>query len=70
VDSEKKIVAFPLFGAQVPIPVSSIKSVSFTPVEGDYACLRVDFLYPGASFIKAQEGISFPHPDANFIKEM
>jgi len=70
VDSEKEIVVFPLFGAQVPIPVSSIKSVSFTPVEGEYACLRVDLLYPGASFIKGQEGLTFSHPDANFIKEM
>lgn len=70
VDSEKEVVVFPLFGAHVPIPISTIKSVSFTPVEGDYACLRVDLLYPGASFIRGQEGIAFPYPDANFIKEM
>jgi nucleosome binding factor SPN SPT16 subunit len=73
VNIDDGVVMLPMFGGRVPVPITAVRNVSYTPVDGDYAYLRINLLFPGSNVggkPGGGEAAKFPHPEANFIKEM
>ncbi|XP_055357882.1 FACT complex subunit SPT16-like [Paramacrobiotus metropolitanus] len=69
VDRKNETLILPLFGEPVPFHISMIKSVAIS-LEGDYTYLRINFNHPGSAVIGGKELMQFPHPEAQFVKEL
>lgn len=39
-------------------------------IEGDFTYLRINFNHPGSAVVGGKELMQFPHPEAQFVKEL
>ncbi|CAG0907689.1 unnamed protein product, partial [Cyprideis torosa] len=68
VDKKFETVILPVFGHPVAFHISTIKNISQS-IEGDYMYLRINLFHPGST-LSRNEGVTYPQPDATFLKEL
>lgn len=69
VDTRASSVVVPIMGRPVPFHINTIKNASRTD-EGEFTCLRINFLSPGQGVGRKDGDQPFENPNAHFVRSL